>query len=89
MAFGVKAIVTRQLLFAGRITPLQPSDEIAKSPALAPEMLAEILDREAFPLFERVATAAVLPGIAWFPKLSGVGDSAASGAEPLPVKVID
>jgi hypothetical protein len=85
----VKAIVTRQLLLAGRITPLQPSDEIAKSPVLVPETLADILEREAFPLFERVATAVVLPGNAWFPKLSGVGDSAASGVAPFPVKEID
>jgi hypothetical protein len=89
LAFGVKTIVTRQLLFAGRITPLHPSDEIAKSAAFVPEMLAEIFVREAFPLFERVATAVALPGIAWFPKLSGVGDSAARGVAPLPVKEID
>jgi hypothetical protein len=63
LAFGVKAIVTWQLLFAGRITPLQPSLDIAKSAALAPEILAEILVSDAFPLFERVATAVALPGI--------------------------
>jgi len=52
-------------------------------------MLVEIFVREAFPLFERVATAVVLPGIVWFPKLSGAGESAASGVAPLPVKEID
>jgi hypothetical protein len=62
-AFGVKAIVTRQLLFAGRITPLHPFDEIAKSAALAPEMLAAIFVRDAFPLLERVAIDVLLPGI--------------------------
>jgi hypothetical protein len=77
------------LLFAGNITPLHPSDEIAKSAALVPETLAEIFVRDAFPLFERVATAVALPGIAWFPKLSVAGDSPASGVAPSPVKEID
>jgi len=89
LAFGEKETAIKQLLFAGRTTPLHPSDEIAKSPMLVPVMLAEIVEREAFPLFERVATAVVIPGIAWFPKLSGAGDSAASGVAPLPVKEID
>jgi hypothetical protein len=35
-AFGEKVIETEQLLFAGRITPVQPSLEIVKSPALLP-----------------------------------------------------
>jgi hypothetical protein len=88
LAFGVKAIETRQLLFAGSSIPVQPSLDIAKSPALVPEILANILVKDAFPLFVRVTTPTALPGITWFPKLSGVGDSAAFGVAPFPVKDI-
>jgi hypothetical protein len=86
---GEKDTVTRQLLLAGSITPLQPSDEIEKSPALVPEMLAEILEREAFPLFVRVATPVVLPGIDWFPKFNCAGVRAATGMAPLPVSEME
>jgi len=62
-ACGEKEMLTRQLLFAGSVTPLQPSDEIAKSPGLVPEILAAMLERDAFPLFVSVATSVELPGI--------------------------
>jgi len=89
LAFGEKETVSRQLLFAGRMTPEQPSDEREKSPAFAPEMLAEILEREAFPLFVSVATAVELPGIDWFAKFKGAGVRAATGMAPLPVREME
>jgi hypothetical protein len=89
LAFGEKVMVTRQLLFAGRVTPVQPSDEIAKSPALVPEILAEIFAREAFPLFVSVAATVALPGIDWFPKLKGTGERAATGTAPSPVSSME
>lgn len=88
-AFGEKDTVTRQLLFAGSTTPLHLSDEIEKSPAFVPEMLAEMLEREAFPLFVSVATSVELPGIDWFPKFNGAGVRAATGVAPLPVSEIE
>jgi hypothetical protein len=89
LAFGEKVIVTKQLLFAGRITPLHPSDEIEKSPAFVPEMLAEMLEREAFPVFVSIATSVELPGIDWFPKFNGAGVRAATGVAPVPVSEIE
>jgi hypothetical protein len=89
LAFGEKDTDTRQLLFAGSVTPLQPSDEIEKSPALVPEILAAMLEREAFPLFVRVAISVELPGIAWFPKLNGAGVRAATGVAPLPASEME
>ena len=62
-AFGEKPIATWQLLFAGRITPLQPSDETEKSPAFVPEIPTDIFVRVAFPLFVKVAAAVLLLGI--------------------------
>jgi hypothetical protein len=88
-AFGEKDTVTRQLLFAGSTTPLQPSDEIEKSPVFVPEMLAEMFERGAFPLFVSVATSVELPGIDWFPKFNGAGVRAATGVAPLPVSEIE
>jgi hypothetical protein len=52
-------------------------------------MLAEMLEREAFPLFVSVATSVELPGIDWFPKLNGAGVRAATGMAPLPVREIE
>jgi hypothetical protein len=62
-AFGEKVIETEQLLFAGRITPVQPSAEIVKSPALLPEIAVDMFARFALPLLVRVAVPTVLPGI--------------------------
>jgi hypothetical protein len=62
-AFGEKVIETEQLLFAGRITPVQPSLEIVKSPALLPEIPVAMFDRFALPLLLSVATPTALPGI--------------------------
>jgi len=85
-ALGENVIITRQLLLAGSVAPLQPSLVIAKSPALEPEMLAEILVKAALPLFVSVAVAAVLPGEA---NVSVPGETVASGVVPLPVNVMD
>jgi len=85
VAFGEKETVTRQLLLAGSVAPLQPSLDIAKSPALEPEMLAEILDRDAFPLFVRVA---VPLGVLGDRKESVAGESVADGVAPVPVNEI-
>ena len=82
-------MVTKQLLLAGKVAPVQPSDEIAKSPALVPEILAEMFEREAFPLLVSVATAVELPGIDWFPKFKGIGESAATGMAPFPVSEME
>jgi hypothetical protein len=59
---------------------------MAKSPAFDPEMLAEIFDREAFPLFVSVAVAVGLPGDV---KVSVPGETDASGVAPLPAKEMD
>ena len=88
-AFGEKDTVTGQLLLAGSTTPLHPSDEIEKSPAFVPEMLAEMLEREAFPVFVSIATSVELPGIDWFPKFNGAGVRAATGVAPVPVSEIE
>ena len=64
-------------------------DEIEKSPAFVPEILAEMFERKEVPPFVSVATAVELPGIDWFPKLNGAGVRAATGMAPLPVREIE
>ena len=86
VAFGEKATVTRQLLSGGSVAVLQPSLDIAKSPALEPEMLAEILDRGAFPLFVSVAVATGPPEEV---NESITGATDAVGLAPFPVIEMD
>jgi hypothetical protein len=81
VAFGENAIVIRQLLFGESVAPLQPSLDMAKSPALIPEMVAEMLDRGAFPMFVRVAVALDAPGEM---KESVAGESVADRIAPVP-----
>jgi hypothetical protein len=89
LAFGENDTAIWQVLLTGRITPLQPSADIEKSPAFVPEMPAEIFERDAFPLLVSVASAVELPGINWFPKLKGVGARTARGVAPLPASQME
>jgi hypothetical protein len=54
---GENATVIWQVLFGGRIMPLQLSVKIVKSPALVPAMLTEMFASGAAPVLARVADA--------------------------------
>jgi hypothetical protein len=71
--------------FATHVVPL---DTIAKSPAFAPAVVIEKMVRSALPVFETVIVSAPLvwPMI-WPPKTTLAGETLASGAAPVPVKL--
>ena len=55
LLLGENETVIRQLLFAGKVLPLQPSLAIEKSAEFVPEIVATMPDSGALPVLVRVA----------------------------------
>lgn len=73
------------VLFATHVVPL---GAIAKSPAFAPEIATEETVRSALPIFETVvASGPLVVPMAWLPKTRLAGETPATGAVPVPVKL--
>jgi len=90
-AVGVNARLTAQLdpaLSMPFATQVVPVGSIAKSPVSPSEIVTRAIVRFALPVFKTAtdSTPLVLPTI-WLPKATVGGETLASGADPVPVRL--
>ena len=86
---GEKATVIRQLLFGGKVDPLQLSLPMEKSAELVPAIVAAMLDSGALPVFVRVTIFNDILEMSCVPKSIVPGARLTDGVAPFPRSEMD